>query len=199
MARTAGKVVVAMGLVLAGLAGAEPAAFGGESQVPVKGLTLLVRVDNSAHVPATILAAAREVAERVFHDIGVELIWLEQDDRRSGDVDGCGSCVTVHLLTREMTHLMGTPEPVLGIAEGTAVAVVFYNRIARLSRTRNDKDTACMLGHVMAHEIGHLLLGKGHSHSGIMQAALTPLLVAQGGLFFTAIQAHVIRTKLGAS
>ena len=54
-----------------------------------------------------------------------------------------------------------------------------------------------MLGHVVAHEMGHLLLPlHAHSSSGIMQAGLNMQLAAQGGLFFTASQAYQIRTQL---
>jgi hypothetical protein len=151
----------------------------------------MVLVDDSARVPAGILAQAREVAAKIFRDIDVELVWVERDDVRS--------FVKVRLLTREMTDRMEVPRSTLGMAEGTQLAVVFYNRIEELS-PRNEKDTGCMLGHVIAHEIGHLLLpGEAHSLSGIMQAVLTLQLANRGGLFFTTFQAHSIRAKLGAS
>ena len=54
-----------------------------------------------------------------------------------------------------------------------------------------------MLGHVITHEMGHLLLPpKAHSPSGIMQAGLNTQLAAQGRLFFTASQAQQIWTKI---
>ena len=48
-------------------------------------------------------------------------------------------------------------------------AFVFYNRILEVTRERAI-DVGVLLGRVMAHEIGHLLLPPGrHNHYGIMQ------------------------------
>ena len=53
---------------------------------------------------------------------------------------------------------------------GTAcVGYVLYPRIETLAAD-GDATASVTLGHVMAHEIGHLLLGPGHTPSGIMQA-----------------------------
>jgi len=72
-------------------------------------------------------------------------------------------------------------------------ATVFYDRIKEQAPTLNAEDIACMLGHVIAHEIGHLLPPrKEHSRSGIMQAELNTQLAAEGGLLFTPSQAQLI-------
>lgn len=123
-----------------------------------------------------------------------------QDGDSLEDAAALRSIVVVHLLNRELTDRMQPPDPLLGIAAGTGWATVFYSRIEDLSPTRDANDIACRLGHVIAHEIGHLLLrSKAHSRSGIMQAVLNMQLAARGGLFFTADQARRIRTTLGAS
>ena len=101
---------------------------------------------------------------------------------------------------------MKKPDSAMGwVAPGTRIVKVSYSRIKAFSRglnsspTLGDNDTACILGHVVAHEIGHLLLPRGpHSPSGIMRAWLDRQLAALGGLFFTADQAQDIRTKLAA-
>jgi hypothetical protein len=199
MAKTARRVVVAMGLVAVGLAETEPAAFGASAQ-HAQGITLTVLVDDSASVPANILAQARKDAARVFQNIDVEIVWLEQNSARLEDAAALRSVVVVHLPTREMTDHMHAPDPVLGIAAGTGYVTVFYNRIEDLSPTRDANDIACRLGHVIAHELGHLLLrSRAHSRSGIMQAVLNMQLAARGGLFFTADQGRLIRATLGAS
>src|SRR4029077_11440475 len=115
MAKTAAKAVVAMGLVAAALAGTEPAAFGAPATYVI---TLNVRVDDSANVQANVLAQARKDAARVFRNIDVEIVWLEQDSARLEDAAAFRSVVVVHLLTREMTDRMRAPDPVLGIAAG---------------------------------------------------------------------------------
>jgi hypothetical protein len=197
MAKTACKVVVGMGLVAVRLAGPEPAAFAASPQHAH--VTLMVRVDDSASVPANILAPAKKDAARVFQNIDIKIVWLEQNGARLDDA-ALRPVVVVHLMAREMTDRMHAPDSVLGIAVGTGLVTVFYNRIEDLSPTRDANDIACRLGHVIAHEIGHLLLrSKAHSRSGIMQAVLNMQLAARGGLFFTADQARRIRATLGAS
>jgi hypothetical protein len=60
-----------------------------------------------------------------------------------------------------------------------------------------------MLGHVIAHELGHLLLPHGgHSVGGVMRAEWDPAQVmsaARGILTFTPDQAGMIRERLQAS
>jgi len=62
---------------------------------------------------------------------------------------------------------------------------------------------ANILGNVMAHELGHLLLGSNsHALSGIMKARWENEeleRIAKGGLFFTIEQAELIRERLVAS
>jgi hypothetical protein len=57
-----------------------------------------------------------------------------------------------------------------------------------------------ILGHAIAHEIGHLLLpGNGHSVSGIMRARWDQkewMLLRQGNLNFTPEQARLLRAGL---
>ena len=50
-------------------------------------------------------------------------------------------------------------DPILRLT--TRIVKVSYSRIKALSPTLGDNDTACILGHVVAHEIGHLLLPRG--------------------------------------
>ena len=81
--------------------------------------------------------------------------------------------------------------------DGTGrVAYAFYVRIEALAQRRGI-DVAKVLGIVMAHEIGHLLLGFGaHSSAGIMSGRWGKFemdLVAAGLLGFTKEQADVIR------
>jgi hypothetical protein len=59
-----------------------------------------------------------------------------------------------------------------------------------------------VLGLIIAHEVGHLLLGRNHSPGGIMRArwGLNDwVLAGQGELVFLPQQAAAMRTKLNAS
>jgi hypothetical protein len=56
-----------------------------------------------------------------------------------------------------------------------------------------------ILGHLIAHEIGHLLLGTSHSSKGIMSSLLGPLSLGRaisGKLQFTSEEARQIRGQM---
>jgi hypothetical protein len=80
-------------------------------------------------------------------------------------------------------------------------ADLFYQRVAEMHET-SQVNMSSILGHGIAHEIGHLLLGtNSHSASGIMRvrwerAELTS--VSKGTLFFSAFQSRQMRTKLAS-
>jgi hypothetical protein len=199
VAKTTYRAVALVGLVAVGVAGSEPAALGAFAHDAK--VTLMVLIDNDPGVPANILGPAREVVGRVFQHIDVEILWIERGDARLENLAFLSSVMIVHLLTREMADRMNAPDDLLGVAiPGTGHATLFYNRIERLSSTRGDQDIAGILGHAVAHEMGHLLLPPpAHSASGIMRAGLDTQLATQGRLFFTADQARLIRTRLGGS
>jgi len=46
-----------------------------------------------------------------------------------------------------------------------------YYRSVQLVAEANSSDVSALLGCVMSHELGHLLLGPGHVPNGIMRAA----------------------------
>ena len=74
-------------------------------------------------------------------------------------------------------------------------ANVFYNRVEQ--RTEVERiSLEQVLGHAMAHELGHLLLGSNsHSSTGIMSGkwrADELKRAAKGDLLFTAQQARII-------
>jgi hypothetical protein len=53
---------------------------------------------------------------------------------------------------------------------GGYMADAYWQAIA-LNSAQHEADGGVLLGFVMAHELGHLLLGAGHTPDGIMQAA----------------------------
>ncbi len=86
------------------------------------------------------------------------------------------------------------------------MATVFAHRVEELvSRgsflTEGDSARALGLGHLIAHEIGHLLLGKdSHAPRGLMRypwKARDLKQAAWGGLTFTGGQTSRIRDELG--
>jgi hypothetical protein len=79
-------------------------------------------------------------------------------------------------------------------------ALIFYGQIAALARIEH-LDEQDILAVVMAHEIGHLLLGVGHSPTGLMRAKWNRAelnLAAWGRLKVTPEQSLLIRDVVAA-
>ena len=81
------------------------------------------------------------------------------------------------------------------------IANIFYREVPALVRYR-DVSQSQVLGHALAHEIGHLLLGpNSHSATGVMRGEWTYRelkTIAQGHLFFTEEQSEQIREEVSA-
>jgi hypothetical protein len=138
-----------------------------------------VLVFNYAGVPQSVLERAEREAGRIVGSAGVRLRWLNCSDQSGEAAAGCtqspGSLqVLLHLLPRTATRRLAEPGS-FGFALPLAddgpgfFAGVFCDRVAQLVTPRVGEAT--ILGHVLAHEIGHLFLGANrHSASGIMKA-----------------------------
>ena len=183
------------GLVLcAGLTGRQTAA----GQTPGQPF-VHVLIKNLAQVPAETLNRARDDATRVFRRSGIALIWVDAETYRAG-------CLTVHIVTQPVGAISRNPH-ILGIAPITQEARgtnlwIFYPRIIAYSANLG-MAASQLLGHVMAHELGHLLLPYGaHSVAGLMRPAWDRAQVRaadEGVLTFTTHQAGLIRERLHAS
>jgi hypothetical protein len=103
---------------------------------------------------------AQTVASKIFAEIGVKIEWHRQD-----------SCPAAAL---QISLSNSTPADLLPGAlayalpyEGTHI-VVFYDRV---QKTVEPGAAPYLLGHVLAHEITHILQGVNrHSASGVMKA-----------------------------
>ena len=82
-----------------------------------------------------------------------------------------------------------------------SLAYVFYARIVDVAQATR-KDTASILGHVLAHEMGHLLLpANAHSRSGVMRANWNSQQMERavnGLLQFTPEQGELIRNNVSS-
>ena len=177
------------------------------SKPPVNAVRLTVRlldyVDLSAGTRSEIAANAR----RVLGQAGVTVEFVEC---YSGGLDtGAPVCTArfgpADLYLRILRPKLAVKGEQLGYAamtsEGGAYVTVFVNPEQRKARTASLND-GVLLGHAVAHEIGHLLLGaNSHSSSGIMRPAWRPVdeeWMAKGALVFDGTQARKMRATLMA-
>jgi hypothetical protein len=182
----------ATGLVLcAGLTAGQTAT----AQTLEQPIVHVVLMDRAA-VPADTLERAQNDTTRVFELSGITLVWV--------DAETCQApCLTVWIVMRPMGP-KSRDSRVLGIAPGTKEVRgtnvwIFYPRIQAHSANLG-MDASELLGHVMAHELGHLLLPyDAHSFAGVMRPAWDRAQVANaldGRLTFMPAQAALIRARL---
>jgi len=129
--------------------------------VPANEPQVVVCMASPGDIPMENLAAAKAVSSGIFAGIGVNIQW-----RRPSHCSTQGISITFsnHTPAGLMPGAMAYALPY----EGTHI-VVFYDRV-------KDKPGRwpILLGHVIAHEITHLLQGVArHSESGVMKATWT--------------------------
>jgi hypothetical protein len=148
-------------------------------------LRIAVRVINLANVDQATVAYAEKEAARILRDAGVETHWSDCPvaDVRAERNPVCGkpetpSELVMRIVARFSGDAQGDSGPAtLGMAvvlekprHGTLAAVSFH-RVSAMT-ARKQVAPYMVLGHAMAHEIGHLLLGiPTHSQNGLMRAA----------------------------
>ena len=152
--------------------------------------TVSIRIHDYAHIHDTALARAQDVVSGMYGAIGVRTDWrgsLRQGDGTFDNVrqsespfnnvgpSECGpSDLRLIILTSAMADRGVIPDSIIGFAAvergvGGRVAYVIYDRIKEFA-SDTDVDDMRMMGIVMAHEIGHLLMmHQSHSDTGLMR------------------------------
>jgi hypothetical protein len=129
---------------------------------------IVVRLDNLALVPTGDLEFAEGRAAAVFSRIGVHMTWIDEEIAAR---DHVRPPYTVILIKSgpDPTVRPGIVDA-LGFADpGASRAHVIYDRVEALT-ARSQLSAASLLGDVIAHELGHLMMPRsGHTTRGIMQ------------------------------
>ena len=147
-------------------------AVGGTSKgADRQGLTIVLRVTDHESSESPDLARALAEIERIYDAIGVRVVW--SDMKGGPDPRVCeGFNLFVSLLSPAMIEGLsgqGVKEKVLGSASNTSGRALIYAERVRARAARSRVDERVLLGRVIAHEVGHLLLpGADHSRAGIM-------------------------------
>lgn len=167
-----------------------------------------ISVYNDAHVDEKVVEEGVALATWIYRKAGVQTIWLDCSsvhvsniiDPRCREAFG-PSHPTIRIVARAASLKYDTFGAAFLSSDGIGVySDVFYDRILRFTQQDRKVSPSCVLGHVLAHEIGHLLLGvNAHSVAGIMRAGWRDRELGQaemGTLLFLPEQGNSMRARL---
>ena len=168
---------------------------------PLSPFTVHVLILDGVGVEADTLRQAQEEAQRIFKAATITLAW------RLRDQEPPTGSLFIKLVVKIVANPIGergkNPN-VLAMTPGSkeargTVAYLFYHRIHDLGQLLQ-LEVSQLLGHVMAHEMGHLLstvrITRGvRNHDGWMGHATVPSRVDHS-LTFEPSQAALIRARL---
>jgi hypothetical protein len=150
-----------------------------------------VSVFNDAGASPILFQQAQDVARRVFAQAGVKLEWMNCGLPSQTEKE-VSLCIQSDFPTHLHLRLIGHPI----YPEATALGVSYL-------QSGTGVDMAILLGVVMAHELGHLLLGtNSHSPGGLMRVSWRREDLAhavKGALLFSDDHSDHIRAKLYAA
>ena len=178
-------------------------------------VNLSISVFNEARVADSVLHRGEARAGQILAQAGIHVTWLTCGSQPAleGEAEnrGANPCLAMafpeHLSVRVMTRPLAATEDTFGQsfldeAGQGCYADVYHGNFGLLGSEASLSD-AEILGHVIAHEVGHLLLGpNSHSALGVMRARWDKEELQQasrGGLLFMPAQAAMMRERLNIS
>ena len=152
----------------------------GRRLIPSKEVKLTLRVYDYVPIDPALLARAEKVTDTIFEEAGVEITWMDCTPLRGEFLphetcpsDMGASDLVLRFFPRRMAMKVAAPKEPLGFAqkcpetEPACELTVFYFRVDELAAEGHRAEL--ILGHVIAHEVAHVLIGPGHSENGIMR------------------------------
>ncbi len=157
--------------------------------------TITVQIYNYSPASPQIVARAEREAGRLLSAAGLQSVWLDCPVKPPAS-ESSGPCQNALAATDLRLRILPAAvqnrfqDSVFGFAVHPALASVYYDYAQRRAKVDDaELELPLILGGVIAHELGHLLLGSdGHSGSGIMQPRWDPSqvrLLLMGTLQFT--------------
>ena len=138
--------------------------------------TISVEIDNYSNASPSMLAGAEQEAGRILGEAGLRAIWTEcpvgtytPDPQTPCQKATESTDLRLRILTAPVQQIF--KDEVVGFTVHPVLASVYYEYVVRLAKREDfELQIPVILGCVIAHELGHLLLGPiGHSQGGIMQ------------------------------
>jgi hypothetical protein len=179
-----------------------------------------ILVYDQANTKPGTLDGAKAVTGEIFRKAGVELEWIDCSKGSTAKNSVCSQPLTFNeivllIIRRSKERSSGSGSSTGGHAVrmapewGSGMISIFFEHAEQIAEhgitfynLKIDKAQSIVLGHLIAHEIGHLLLPSGdHSRSGIMKEGLHQSewkLAISGRLVFTREQSELIRQGMQA-
>ncbi len=148
---------------------------------------ITIRVFNFAGTPVEEMLRAQQEADAIFARSNVRLSWLDctlDAERQPADptcnaVRGA-SVLNLRLAPERMAPKQGLPKGIFGFSMMSttggfsSTTNVYVDRVSEIADGRKYRQPV-VLGAIIAHELGHLLLGiGGHSKAGLMSLPWGP-------------------------
>lgn len=163
-------------------------------------------------ISRTLLLRSESEATTILNHAGLAAGWVDcpLSAQESSSYPAClntrgNADFTIKILTARDAQRIALHQNAIGQAleclgdRNGCSAYIFYRDVKELARER-DASESQLLGHALAHEIGHLLLGaNSHTSEGIMRANWRqPELdtIARAHLFFTEEQSKRMRDEV---
>jgi hypothetical protein len=124
-------------------------------------------------LPRSVVARAEEEMEAIFRAAGVQIEWKNCDESSAAEAARVPWFI-IRLRNSNPPKTAGTSSldamgrAYIGDGGDAYLADAYFKAIVALAE-RCQADAGDLLGGVMAHEMGHLLLGPGHVPDGIMR------------------------------
>lgn len=151
---------------------------GAETLAQAETQALTVLAFNYSRASDSLISQAEEETSRVFSGSSIKLSWIncpahnQLDSPPMCTSEAVPAQIRVRILDRNAGKLYGND--IFGFATTPVFASVYYESALRLAESSTDSESniSILLGCLIAHEIGHLLLGPHrHAASGIMRAS----------------------------
>jgi hypothetical protein len=196
-------------LLILAYTGSLPPTISAHERSPSSAVSLSVSVFNDAGVERSVWSQARSRATEIMRHSGISLTWLDCGFPASQMPDpNCSQILyPTHLSVRIVAKVSPVKEDIFGQtfqdAAGEGNYVLVYYAGIKAFRAATTVPTGELLGCVIAHELGHLLLGTAsHSPSGLMSGVWQDGELQQAvrhNLFFTSGQGDRMRLHFAAA
>jgi hypothetical protein len=174
--------------------------------------TITVLMYNYAPIPSDVLVQTEAKVARIYQHCGIKIRWVNSPlssgaagQASDAELSPASTLLALRMLSRPMAERVRRAQETVGFVlspeDGSfaTVADVFAGDIEQLANNRGIPERI-LLGYIVTHELGHLLLGPGsHGTTGIMHSPWRVKElenIARGFMMFTPDEAERMRTNI---